>query len=176
MGETQAMLLGAVNEVYATKRAASRRRSQSRTAAATPSLRAVGLETRRSAALKRMTKNTSMSPKSAATRRQGSEVISETEDETQGPEMTLPTAHPLVRTSSEILEEMELSIATLKGSRAKDQANLEHLQDNLARYKESLINDKEKTLSTCKEMGKAQESLEVARAILTKVVVDLESM
>lgn len=163
MGETQTMLLGALNEVFATRRAAS-------SLAATPC--PPGLQTRRAAALIAQAAATESSEPTHPVN-DDAEVVSETEDETQGPEMTMPAAMIPAATSAELLEEMEEYILALRGSRAKDLSNCDKLQDNLARYKTSLVADKEKAQGVCKEMEKAQASLDNVRAILYKVVTDL---
>ena len=168
MGETQAMLLGAVNHIYA-----ARRTARHSSAAATPS---IGLETRSTAALRRsrsMRPNSASSLKTVTSRASPSpsEVISETEDETQGPELTLPLP-TVTATSAQLLEEMEGDIAALKASRSKDRDLCEKLERNLIRYKNALEDDQKKTQGACEEMGRARASLGVAQAILSRVAAE----
>lgn len=93
------------------------------------------------------------------------EVVSETEDETQGPKLTMPKP----RTSEELLEDIEGLVNGLKTSRAKDQQDCEKLQHILSRYKEACACDKKKVQAVGAQLRKAEESLDAARSIISTV-------
>ncbi len=96
-----------------------------------------------------------------------SEVISETEDKTQGPELTIPK----VRTPAELFEEIEGLVNGLKVSRAKDWRDCEKLQYILSHYKEACDHrEKHKVEIVADKLRKAEKLLNVMRSIITAVV------
>ncbi len=96
-----------------------------------------------------------------------SEVISETEDKTQGPKLTIPKVH----TPAELFEEIKGLVNGLKVSRAKDGRDCEKLQYILSRYKEACDHcEKHKVEIVADKLRKAEELLDVMRGIITAVV------
>lgn len=97
------------------------------------------------------------------------EIISETEDETQGPEMTLPKVPTAPIKSEDILQEIERLVFCLKDSRAKDQVDCDHLQSSLMLYKKARILEQESTQEMSSMLDKSEASLEKARSIISSI-------
>ncbi len=102
-----------------------------------------------------------------------SEVISETEDETQELEPTMPNAH----TPEELFEEIEGLGSDLKTSRAKDERDCEKLQHILSHYKEACGHcEKRKVQIIADKLCKTEELLNVACGIIVTVVNHLNHL
>ena len=89
-----------------------------------------------------------------------SEVVSETEDETQPPLLVMPTL-----TADDLFDKVEQYVADLKRSRAKDLADCQQLELALLQYKAACI--KEKTFATQAISGKLHEVQAIIQAVMT---------
>lgn len=205
-GETQNMLIEAVNTVYANRRAAEQAAPTSappnvdgnpafdgEAAAAEP----VGLLTRHRAAAAAKLADSASSPTATPTTnfwgqtgniravyrrtthraresqpRHGeeesetadSEVVSETEDDTQIP---LVDVNHASRTGDTLLAEIEDHLRNLLTSRAKDQMECQRLHENVVQYKRAREYENKKVREACAAIEKVEASLEGMEATLS---------
>ena len=96
------------------------------------------------------------------------EVISETEDETQGPLLHMPNLKP---SADELLGELERYVAVIKKSRAKDLEDCECVESILLRYKVTRSEEMQKAATTLNgQLTKAEASLDSAREMIHAVI------
>ena len=96
------------------------------------------------------------------------EVISETEDETQGAVLHMPNLKP---SSDELLAELEQYVAVIKESRVKDLEDCERIESIILRYKAVRNDEKNKaTAALNSQLTRVEASLDTAREIIHAVV------
>ena len=96
------------------------------------------------------------------------EIISETDDETQGPLLHMPNLKP---SSDELFAELEHYVAIIKESRAKDLEECEQIETLILRYKAVRNDEKKKATNALNnQLTRVESSLNTAREIIRAVV------
>ena len=96
------------------------------------------------------------------------EIISKTDDKTQGPLLHMPNLKP---SSDELFAELEHYVAIIKESRAKDLEDCERIESIILRYKAVRNDEKNKaTAALNSQLTRVEASLDTAREIIHAVV------
>ena len=96
------------------------------------------------------------------------EVVSETEDETQGELLQMPNLMP---SSDDLFNELERYVAVIKESRVKDLEDCQRIESLIVRYKVTRNDEKKKAAAALNnQLMKAEASLGDARDVILAVV------